>query len=598
MANSVENTYLTFIKNVNKVQPPRCLKKYFRRLVSDQSKCWLELRGIDENDVISASWTILIVSSTLIFSISIPLLCLIGSMKMIPILLASLLFPAVLASLILNIPNWFITREERMLFRDSPAVIGCMSMSIRFDPSIEHAIIFTSKHIKSPLSEKLLSALWDVMTRSKTNAISGLIQIASSLSNMNDGLRQALHLVISSTCEKTKEGISRVLDKANSIVISGVKEGVEKYVASLTVPTLVLFALGILLPVMILSFFPLLIFQSYFPLASSESLTGIAPVVEPTGIYVLLLIILPAMTFLFANSILSRNPISVLQKSRIDLGRHELFVLFSIVAAILVLLLSGLADDQPYVVLLMLSIPAPLLFALKLKGDHLTRSHNRENEKEFITALYQMGNRMIAGGSFEISLKECIESRFNSPFTDFAKRVLHKSRMMRKNIERVVVEEITVLPISPLIKGAMQIVAKCANRDTQGAGWLAVNLAQHISDLKSCELKIEERLRGVVDMMRSTCVFFAPVVLGMTCSIFSAVDVYGSSATLMFNSNILVTGIYLIELTFIITYFTVFLLGDRSWNEVLYQFGRRMPLSMIVFIGTSLLTRMWLIRFL
>ncbi|MBC7107586.1 MAG: hypothetical protein H5T41_02155 [Methanomassiliicoccales archaeon] len=596
--NSLENTYLTFIKSVHKVQPPRYLKKYFGRLVLNQSKRWLELRGIDENDVISASWTILIVSSALILSISVPLFFLIGSMRMIPILLASFLFPVVLASLILNVPNWFITREERMLFRDSPAVIGCMSMSIQFDPSIEHAIIFTSKHIEGPLSEKLFSALWGVVTRSRTNAVSGLLQIASSLSNMNDGLRQALHLIISSTCEKTKDGISRVLDKANSIVISGIKEGVEKYVVSLTVPTLVLFALGVLLPVMILSFFPLLIFQSYFSMASSDGINGITPSMEPTSAYVLLLIILPAMTFLFANSILSRNPMNDQQKSRIELGRYELSVLAFVVATTFVFLLSGLAEDQPYVVLLMLSIPVPILFALKLRSDHLSRNRNRENEKEFITALYQMGNRMIAGGSFEISLKECTESRFGSPFADFAKRVIHKSRMMRKNIEHVVVEEIVILSISPLIKGAMQIVARCANRDTQGAGRLAVNLAQHLSDLKSCELKIEERLRGVVDMMRSTCIFFAPVVLGMTCSIFSVVNVYGSIATPVLNSNILVAGIYLIELTFIITYFTVFLLGDRSWNEVLFQFGRRMPLSMVVFIGTSLLTQMWLIRFL
>ncbi|MGB9881895.1 MAG: hypothetical protein ACPLPV_03880 [Methanomassiliicoccales archaeon] len=598
MVNSLENVYIALVKKVNKVQPPQYFKKRARSLISRQSRQWLQLHGVDEDDVISASWVILIVSLSTTLVISLTSFFLIGSIKVTLIWIASLLFTIIFASLILSLPDRFVSREERMLFRDSPAVIGCMSMSIQFDQSIERAIIFTANHLKCPLSEKLSSALWGVITRSRTNVISSLLQIASSLSNMNDGLRQALHLIISSSCEKTKEGITRVLDKANSIVINGIKEGVEKYVVSLTVPTLVLFALGVLLPVMILSFFPLLIFQSHYSLASSSNIIGITSSAEPTGAYVLLLVILPALTFLFANSILSRNPMNDQQKSQVGIGRVELLMLLSVAFAVFVLFFFDLARSQPYVVLLVLSIPLPIYFAFKLRSDHLLRKRNRENEREFITALYQVGNRMITGGSLEISLKECIESRFGSPFAEFAKRVIHRSKMMRRNIEHVVVEETAVLSISPLIKGAMQIVARCANRDTQGAGQLAVNLAQYLSDLKSCELKIEERLCGVVDMMRSTCIFFAPVVLGMTCSIFSAVDVYGPIAANMLNTNILIAGIYLLELTFTITYFTVFLLGDRSWNEVLFQFGRRMPLSMVVFIGTSLLTRIWLARFL
>ena len=49
-----------------------------------------------------------------------------------------------------------------------------------------------------------------------------------------------------------------LLDKANSLVIEGVKDRVERYVASLSLPTMVFFAFGILLPVMMFSLVPLL----------------------------------------------------------------------------------------------------------------------------------------------------------------------------------------------------------------------------------------------------------------------------------------------------------------------------------------------------
>ena len=47
----------------------------------------------------------------------------------------------------------------------------------------------------------------------------------------------------------------------------------------------------------------------------------------------------------------------------------------------------------------------------------------------------------------------------------------------------------------------------------------------------------------------------------------------------------------MVELTFIVSFFTVFLLGGKSWTEVAYRFFTKAPVAMIVFISVSLAAR-------
>ena len=47
----------------------------------------------------------------------------------------------------------------------------------------------------------------------------------------------------------------------------------------------------------------------------------------------------------------------------------------------------------------------------------------------------------------------------------------------------------------------------------------------------------------------------------------------------------------MVELTFIVSFFTVFLLGGKSWTEVGYRFFTKAPVAAIVFISVSLAAR-------
>jgi len=177
-------------------------------------------------------------------------------------------------------------------------------------------------------------------------------------------------------------------------------------------------------------------------------------------------------------------------------------------------------------------------------------------------------------------------------------KILHRSRMTHMALEDLIASDQAGEYLSPLVAGAFRTVAESAKRDSMGAGQIALNLAQYLSDLRSCEERIRERLKGVVDMMTSTTTFFAPIVLGVTSSLVGIIGQYGEGSPSLSSENILVAGGYLAELTFVVSYFTVFLLGERRWEEVLYQFGRRAPVAILVFTSVSLLCQTGLTRLL
>jgi len=112
-----------------------------------------------------------------------------------------------------------------------------------------------------------------------------------------------------------------------------------------------------------------------------------------------------------------------------------------------------------------------------------------------------------------------------------------------------------------------------------------------LSEVGSCQVKIEEKLRGVVEMMRSTSVLFAPIVLGVTGALFTLIGSQASAAGSTADDIALMTGIYIGELSLLVSFFTVLVMGDRSWRGVLHSYATRTPVAFLVFVSVSLICR-------
>jgi hypothetical protein len=60
----------------------------------------------------------------------------------------------------------------------------------------------------------------------------------------------------------------------------------------------------------------------------------------------------------------------------------------------------------------------------------------------------------------------------------------------------------------------------------------------------------------------------------------------------------MITGAFVIELSFIVSYFMVKLSSEGDWSEVLYQFGTKTPIAVGLFSAVSLFAHEYLIRLL
>jgi hypothetical protein len=545
---------------------------------------WMKRHDVTEQSLRSKAYSVFVTVAvggavTLVLSSAV-----LGLQALAYLLLPTLLSLVILPSLIIGSPAPAAKREELDVLRESPTVIGAMSMSMQLQPSLDRAVAFASQCGDGPLNLRLRTILWQVLTRVSSDLPASMMEFASALDEENESLRQSIHLFISATHESAREGMDRLLDKANALVIEGVKDRVERYVASLALPTMVFFAFGILLPVMMFSLVPLLTLGSVSSVGAKAG-----PIVSDLELALLLLVVFPAASFLYSRSTLSRNPLQSVGRPSIALSRKAGAAIAAYVAsmAILSLVLGGTFPE----LVLIVGVCAPsAYFYRRYRADHAVSLRVPAEEKDFVNALYQIGNRMTTGASFDLAFEEVARSRSSSPFGEFGRRAIYRSLTARRDLPSIIAEDATLQRMSPLVRNALLTVAECAASDPQAAGKVALNLAQYLSDLRSCQAKIREKLQSVVDMMSSTSAIFAPIVLGITGSLFSLVGKVSPGSGSVQNMT-LIGGVYVVELTFIVSFFTVFLLGGKSWTEVAYRSFTKAPVALVVFISVSLLAR-------
>lgn len=485
------------------------------------------------------------------------------------------LLPLIVITLMFNLPDRLAGIEEGMISQDAPRTIGCLSMGMHVKASLEGAFSFAVKMGDGALSRRLREVVWEGLT-GPGSVMESILDFGASLSDLNDHVRQSIYLLVSATFESTKAGMDRLMDKANDLVLRGVKENVDRYVSSLSVPTMILFSMGVILPVMLFALLPMLSAAGSFDPASAS--LGMQPFIRIEMLAPLFILVFPILTFAYSRSVLSKNPLRFSRPLEVHLDRWTLLTLIIWIFAIVS---AALLVRVPHITLLAMIIPPSLALIWRLRGSHLTKIRMSRMERDFNNALYQIGNRMLSGAGFERALEQTARSSEGSIFHAYAMRLIHRSRMTRQNLGSLIDSDEEAIP--PMMRATLLTVWECARKDPAEAGKVALTLAQNMSDLRNSEMRIEERLSGIMDMMRHTSSFFAPLVLGITsCLLFIVGGQTGQP--LGVEGVMLVVGVYLIELCLIVTHFTVSLSGRGDLSEVMYIFASKAPLAVIIYI--------------
>jgi len=189
-----------------------------------------------------------------------------------------------------------VMAEQRKALGYVPEIIGYIVMSMKLSPNLEKAAEFAAEHGRGKIADDFKKLLWDVELGMHNTLAEGLDEIAYTWGNYSTEFKRALMRVRASVLESSESKRDSLLNKTMEDLLSEIREKMETYARELKQPSIVLFYIGVLLPIILIIILPI---GSAFTNAPFSTMFGLV------GIYN---IFIPAISFIYARSIIKHRP--------------------------------------------------------------------------------------------------------------------------------------------------------------------------------------------------------------------------------------------------------------------------------------------------
>jgi len=552
----------------------------------------LDLAGIDVPPVtvLAAAKTLAVLMGLSLAVFAVAVLLVGAHSYLIPSVFLGAIAPLVSREVLLSYPGSAANKRASEVLKGSPEAANLMIMSLRHEPSLSKAIRFASKR-SNAFSQELGNCIWYVVMGKHASFEESLQELGGRWAAYGNELKASLNAMVTASCEATEDGKRRALDRANHAMISGAKRRIEEYALSLSAPSMIMFGLGILLPLMVGSFLPMLSWNLWSP-----ETVGEGSLLQDQGqatleTVFLMNVMFPAIAALVATSAASRHPIEthsrhVSRKGLVTASRALPVLALSGAACVLsVILLEGM---QMSLALLLSSI-GPLSALMMLIGREGPQAGSKLAEGDVEDALFKTGARMLEGENFEAALSKA-GLEMHGPAGDRVRRLSFSSIVSGRDIAEMEMEDKAEEHGQNALDG-IRVVKEAASKDERAAGVLAMDLAAYLKDLHDLETTLKSRLKPTISMMRLTAYALGPIVLGVTFAIYlSLAGMMGSgSAGIPAEVFFLVLGVFLAETNAVVAYFVWGIEGKRDRRELLRSLGACILVSGLVYSATAMI---------
>jgi hypothetical protein len=542
---------------------------------------------VDAETVVSAARTSVALGAILAAIPIVPAVALLGSQYLVLIVVSLAVSVLMVREAILSFPESAAKKQADELLRASPEMANLMIMSLRHEPSLSKAIRFASTK-DNAFSHELRRCVWTVVMGKHSSFEESLQEVGERWSKYCDELKASLHSMVTASCESTADGKRRALDRANQAIISGAKRRIEDYALSLSTPSMIMFGLGILLPLMVGSFLPMLSWDiwSLGSGADSSAATDLSPAVVQTVF--IMNVLFPAIGILVALNSVTRHP---LERERMNNGNappSRIKVAAVICASIAlvafcVLELDGIIRSLAILV----AAVAPGSLFLIATGRSSGDRHASPSNVQLEDTLFRTGARMLEGENFESALNKASQGASDAG-SRTTRMLSFRSLISGEAFDRAPAW-------APCSGGSnalegFRVVREAATKDELAAGLLAMDIASYLKDLRDLESTLKSRLKPTVSMMRMTSYALGPVVLGITYAIYLSLGGVTASGTGGIGAGffLLVLGVFLAETNAVVTYFLWGLEGGKNRSTLFCALGTCILVSEIVYASTAL----------
>ncbi|MFW5946323.1 MAG: hypothetical protein ACOCTN_05575 [Candidatus Natronoplasma sp.] len=580
------------------------LEKVEERYKKESFKRTMKFINMDFEYEEILTFSVFIASLTFIFSlIGIVFLNTFLEISIFQIIILGVPVMTILPAVTLFVTTYYPELVEKRMKADCigevPETINFMTMSMRINPSLHRAVVFAAENSKEPISSGLKKISWDVYMREQMSLEESFLNFAMEWGKWNENLKRSLYAIRSAILEKTDEGFKNALKRANDIVIEGTKQEVEDFANSLQTPTTILFAIGVLLPLVVGAMLPMVALGGLDISGMTGGRTEYASPVSLPIVVLFMNVVFPLGAFLYSYHIIGRRPgmrkpVSV-QKKR----SKSIHILISII----LLVSTGLMISLFYPSL-QSSIPLPFFFLILVPISYycLSTTYKEKKERERISkmeeqfpdALFQLGSRIAEGTSLEKALITTSDSLRDTEVSELFDDISSSLKITRLSIEETLFGDGGMLVDHPSknIKTAMKTVIKISEKDPEKAGKTIMKIANYKQDLQDMDNEMKNMLSKSVEMMKGTILIFAPITMGIISSLyFMLEDVLSNLGGVDMISPVAfssVIGGYLILMVIVITYFTKGIENSLDAVEFKYTLGKTMLISMSIY-STSLL---------
>lgn len=279
-----------------------------------------------------------------------------------------------------------------------------------------------------------------------------------------------------------------------------------------------------------------------------------------------------------------------------------------------------------------LSLFLPLALGLAIGIFYKFRSKNvlkiRENtkalEKEFASALFQLGNRLADGLPAEIAFDKVANTMENTVSGSFFKAISANIRRLGMGVEEAIFNPrkgaLLAFP-SNIIESSMKVLVEASKKGPAIASKAVLSVSKYIKEIHRVDERLKDMMEDIISSMRSQISFLTPVISGIVIGITSMISTIigrlssslatvGAGATTasgvgnaagaagllsLFGDTIptyyfqLIVGFYVVQIIYILTSLSNGIEnGEDKLNEE-YLLGKNMISSMQLYCVTALI---------
>ncbi len=513
-------------------------------------------------------------------------------------------------------------------------------MYMRNSPNLENAIKFAAKYLDYPLNTDFKKILWDFETKQYSTFKEALDNYLERWKDWDYSFVEAFSLIYNSLQEGNEEKREKILDKALEIVLASNFERMIKYVHNLKNPITAIYMLGVILPVLGLVIM---------------AIAGALMSIHPVYYFIIYDFILPIFVYYMSYKVLIKRPglgfntnyekfIPELKKES-EFANIKGFKIKTIYLAILVffflfsmgfILMKSNNFLNPKtngeIILSFIGsvlITASLFFSffvyysIKYFPFIKVRDRIKKMEEEFYVTLYQLAILLDENLPFEVAIKKLVNISKNEVTQKFFELV-EKELMLGSDLRNAMKTALKELP-SSLILSSIELILEAIKKSPQTAATVTKTLSNYLDSIKKVTNRLVDLLAEILSSIKMQVGFMAPFIAAivvslqaMTISILTGLSRvfeginsenvngvgFGSVGLLDAITNMLnqgtptsifqlVVGIYIFELTFILTF--LYSVIKEGFDEIKEKYELSNNLLKAGLIYTLLVTIMTII---